>query len=33
MARPVDKHRRKYAGEASVTAPDAEEVNPWVFFL
>jgi hypothetical protein len=32
MARSVDKHRGKYVGEASVTAPDAE-VNPWEFFL
>jgi hypothetical protein len=33
MARSVDKHRQKYAGEASVTAADAEEVNQWEFFL
>jgi hypothetical protein len=31
MARSVNKHRGKYAGEESVTAPDAGVVNPWQF--
>jgi len=33
MVRSVNKHRGKDAGEESVTAPDAEVVNPWQFFL
>jgi hypothetical protein len=29
----VDRHKGKYAGDVSETAPDAEQVKPWEFFL